>query len=94
MAVVGNSSLVTMTSSVEAAQTPLMIDHLSVTLDPADTPVTVEVDNVGVVIVALPLTMVHALVPTAGVFAAMVNADVLHSAWSGPAADTVGSSSF
>ena len=78
MAVVGNSSLVTMTSSVEVAQTPLMIDHLNVTLVPAATLVTVVVDEVGVVIVALPLMIDHTPLPIVGTLAAMVKVEVLH----------------
>jgi len=41
--------------------------HLSVTLVPAVNPVIPVVDNVGVVIVATPLTTLHTPVPTDGV---------------------------
>jgi hypothetical protein len=66
------------TSSVEAAQTPLEIVHRNVTLVPAATPVTVVDGEVGEVIDALPLTIDQAPVPTVGLLAAMVNEAVLH----------------
>ena len=63
------------TSSVEAVQGELLIVQRSVYVVPA-TPVNVEVGLEGVVTEPpVPLTMLHAPVPTAGVFAARV-ADV------------------
>ena len=58
---------------------PMLTVHLSVTLLPAVTPVMVEVGDEAVVIVAVPLTMDHAPVPTIGLFAAMVKVEVLHN---------------
>ena len=66
-------------SSIEAAQTPLDIVHLSVTLLPAITPVTVVVPDAGAVMVAAPLIMDQAPVPTVGLLAAMVKEAVLHN---------------
>jgi len=64
-------------SSVDGVQTPLVTVHLNVTLLPAATPVIVVVGDKVVVIVADPLTIDQAPVPTTGVLAAMVKVDVL-----------------
>jgi hypothetical protein len=58
------------------------------------TEVIVVVADDGVVIVADPLTRLHAPVPDDGLFPAKVNVDVLHKDWSAPAADTVADASF
>ena len=68
------------TSSVEAAHTPLEIVHRKVTLVPAVTAVTVVVGEEGSVMLAIPLTMDQAPVPVSGVLAAMVNVELLHCA--------------
>ena len=65
------------TSSV-ATQVPLVTVHRSVTLLPAETPVTVLVGEAGVVMVADPLMIDQLPVPTPGVLAAMVNEEALH----------------
>jgi len=66
------------TSSVEAVQGALLIVQRKVYVVPA-TPVNPEVGLDGVVIVPpVPLMIVHAPVPTLGVFAANV-AEVAHS---------------
>ena len=62
---------------MDAAQTPLDIVHLRVTLVPAATPVTVVVGEAALAIEPDPLTMLQEPAPTAGVLAAMVNVEVL-----------------
>ncbi len=89
-AVVGCASLVNTTSSVETGQLPLAIVQRNVALVPSGTPVTPEVAEEGVVIVAVPLTTIHVPVPVVGTFPASVNEPLLHCAWSGPAAAVVG----
>jgi hypothetical protein len=64
--------LVSTTVEEEAVQVPLEMVHCSVAVLPDNTK-TVLVGLVGVVIVAVPETMVHVPVPTVGVLAAMVN---------------------
>ena len=73
------------TSSVAAVHMPLETVHLKVAVVPAAKPVTVVVRLEGVVIVAVPLTNVHAPVPTEGAVAAIVKVVVLQSVWSAPA---------
>ena len=63
----------------EEVQTPLVTVHLNTAVVPAGTPVTVVVGEVGVVMVAVPLTSVHKPVPGAGLLPAIVNEPVLHS---------------
>ena len=89
-AAVGCASLVSTTSSVDAGQLPLVIVQRSVALVPAGTPVTPEVAEEAVVIVAVPLTTVQVPVPVVGTLPASVNAPLLHCVWSGPAAAVVG----
>ena len=57
---------------------PLVMVHLTVTTDPAATPVTVVVGDEGEVMVAEPVTRDQVPVPIVGVFAAMVKVEVLH----------------
>ena len=78
MAVVGNALLVNITSFVEAVQGEFEIVHLNVTLVPTGTPVMVDVGEVGVVIVAVPLTTLQDPVPTVGVLPASVKLVTLH----------------
>ena len=56
-------------------------------------PVTPDVGDVGVVIVAVPDTTDHIPVPTAGTFPASVDEVTLQRFWSGPALAAVGNSS-
>ena len=77
MDVVGVALFVNTTSSVEV-QAPLVIVHLNVALVPTGTPVTPEVLEVGLEIVAVPLTTVHEPVPVVGLLAAIVKLPLLH----------------
>ena len=90
---VGRLLLVNTTSSVDV-QVPLVVVQRSVALVPAGTPVTPEVAEDGVVIVAVPLISVHRPVPVEGVFAASVKLPLLQLAWSAPAAAVVGNASL
>jgi hypothetical protein len=74
---VGGLLFVKITSSVAAVQGALVTVHLNVALVPAGTPVTPEVGEDGVVIVAVPLTTVHVPVPAAGAVAASVKLPLL-----------------
>ena len=76
-AVVACASLVSTTSSVEE-QVPLVIVQRSVALVPAGTPVTPEVAEEGVVMVAVPLTTLQVPVPTLAVLPASVKDPLLH----------------
>ena len=76
LAVVGRSSTVISTSSVELMHVPFEIVHLKMTVSPKTSPVTPDVGDKGVVIVAVPDTNDHVPDPTAGVFPARV-ADVI-----------------
>ena len=78
------------TSSVEAVHAPLLIVQRSVALPPAGTPVTPEVLEDEVVIVAVPLTRLQAPVPVVAVLPASVNDPLPHFVWSGPAFAVVG----
>ena len=89
-AVVAWASLVRTTSSHDEGHTPLVIVQRRVALVPAGTPVTPELAEVEFVIVAVPLTTLHAPVPVVGTFPASVNALLLHCVWSGPAFAVVG----
>jgi len=76
-AVVGKASLVSTTVS-EDVQVPLVVVQRSVALVPAGTPVTVELAEDGVVIVAVPLTSVQRPVPTLGALPVSVKEPLLH----------------
>ena len=78
MDVVGGAAILIVTSSLDAAQAGLLIVHLKVTLLPMVKPVKPEVAEVGVVMVAVPDTTVHAPVPVTGVFPAKVAVVTLH----------------
>ena len=82
--------LVNTTSSVEAAHDPLEIVHVKVALLPAVTPVTPDVAEEALVIVAVPLATVHVPLPTEAALPAKVKLELAHWAMSLPAADTVG----
>ena len=73
---VGKALLVSIISSVDV-QAPFVIVHLSVALVPTGTPVTVEVLDVGVVMVAVPVTTVHKPVPVTGALPASVKFPLL-----------------
>ena len=79
------TQVVITTSSVEGVQGGLEIVHRKMAVPPK--PVTPEVGEVRVVMVAVPDTTLHAPVPTVGVLAAKVVAVVLSQGrfWSGPA---------
>lgn len=76
-AVVACASFFNTTSSVEE-HVPLVIVQRSVALVPAGTPVTPEVAEEGVVMVAVPLTTLHVPVPTLAVLPASVKEPLLH----------------
>ena len=86
--VVGIASLTMVISFVEGTQTPFVIVHRNV-LTPTLNPVTPDVGEVGVVTVAEPAMTVQAPVPKEGAFPASVAVGP-QTAWSGPAAETVG----
>ena len=72
VAAVGKALFVNVTSSVEI-QVPFVIVHRKVALVPAAIPVTVEVGDNGLVIVADPETSDQEPVPIDGLFPARVN---------------------
>ena len=78
-AVVGKAKFVTVTSSVLAVQFPFSTRHSNVTDVPAVTPVTVVVADAGLVIVALPETMLQVPVPMTGTVAPIEKELVLQS---------------
>lgn len=82
----GPNVVVKITSSVDAVQLPLVIDQRRVAEAPRANPVTPELGEEGVVMVAVPDTKVHVPVPVAGVFPTKV-AVVTQAAnvWSLPA---------
>ena len=84
-------TVVIITSSVETVQPPLVIDHRNVADAPTANPVIPDVEDEGVVIVAVPEITDHVPVPTIGVFPANV-AVVAQAAsvWSEPALAVVG----
>jgi hypothetical protein len=90
IATVGKLLFVSTTSSVDAVQVPLLIVQRRVALEPAGTPVTPEVADDDVVIVAVPLVTVQAPVPVVGLLPASVNEPSLHFDWSAPAFAPVG----
>ena len=79
MVMTGGDRWVSMTSSVDALQDPLEMVHRSVALEPAGMPVTVDVEDDGAVIVAVPLTTVHCPLPVAGVLPARVKVPELQA---------------
>ena len=62
----------------------------SVALLPDGTPVTVDVRDDGVVIVAVPETKLHIPVPTVGALPDSVKLPLLQFDWSAPAFEVVG----
>ena len=70
--------LLNTTSSVEAIHDPLEIVHVKVALLPAVTPVTPEVAEDALVIVAVPLDTVHKPLPTEAALPAKVKLEVAH----------------
>ena len=68
---VGGVLLVMITSSEDGGQTPFVIVQRKV-FAPTPSPVTVEVGELGIVIVPDPLTNVHVQVPTVAVLPAKV----------------------
>jgi len=89
----GVEATVMFTSSVDAGQDALEIVHLSVTDEPAESPVTVDVGDAGVVMVQEPETIDQVPVPVVGVLPANIVLVTLHKLWSGPASATVGAAS-
>src|SRR5688572_19352683 len=75
--------------SVEAGHEPLVMVHWNVFV-PMLNPDTVEVGEVGVAMVPVPLTSVHKPEPTVGVLPAKEVVNVLQRFWSGPAAEVLG----
>ena len=75
-------------------QDPLVIVHFKTVLVPAGTPVTVDVGDDGLEIVAVPLNTLHAPTPTAAVFPANVKEPELQFVWAIPADATVTGVSF
>ena len=88
---VGVALLVSVTSSY-VLQVPLTIVQRNTAGVPVVTPVTVEVAEFMLVIVAVPLCTVHVPVPTKAAFPARVKLPLLHCAWSAPASAIVGTS--
>ncbi len=82
--------MVNTTSSVDAVQVPLLMLQRSVALLPAGIPVTVDVRDDGVVIVAVPETKLHAPVPIVGALPDNVKVPLLQFDWSLPAFEVVG----
>ena len=70
--VVGGSTIVISTSSVDVPQPPFVTVHLNVAVAPIVKPVKPEVGEEGVVIVAIPDTTLHVPVPLVGLFPASV----------------------
>jgi len=93
LATVGAASLVRDTSSI-LLQVPLTMVQRNTAVLPVSTPVTVDVAEFGLVIVAVPLIKVHVPTPTDGVLPAKVKLELLHCAWSGPAFAAVGAASL
>jgi len=72
----------------------LVFVHLKVALVPVGTPVTSDVGDDGVAIVAVPLTMLHEPVPWVIVLPANVKLLLLQLVWLGPALGTVDAGTF
>ena len=85
--------MVSTTSSVDV-QVPLVTVQRKVAGVPAVTPVTPEVAELGVVMVAVPLTTLHVPVPVVGVLPAKVKEALLQFTRSEPADATVAAASF
>ena len=79
--------------STEPGHTPFVIVQVRVAEPPIKSPVTPDVGEDGVVIVAGPATTAHIPEPTVGVFPAKVVVVTLQRFWSGPALAIVGSAS-
>ena len=75
---VGTVLFVNTTSSEDAVHAPLLIVQRSVALPPDGTPVTPDVAEDEVVIVAVPLTRLQAPVPVVAVLPASVNEPLPH----------------
>ena len=82
--------LVNTTLSVEAVHDPLDIVHVKVALLPAVMPVTPDVAEEALVMLAVPLATVHVPLPTEAALPDKVKLASAHWAMSLPAADTVG----
>src|SRR5690606_9212889 len=78
-AVAGEARFAIVTSSVLAVHFPFSTLHSNVPDAPAATPVTVVVADAGLVIVALPETMLHVPVPMTGTVAPIEKELVLQS---------------
>src|SRR5690606_31226436 len=88
-AATGGALLVSTTTS-DVEQGPLLMVHLSVTLVPTGTPVTVVVGDAGLVMSAVPASMVQSPVPTPAALPANVKIGLLHNVWARPASATGG----
>ena len=77
-ATVGRALMVITTSSEEEVQEPFETVQRKVADAPIANPVTSEVGDAGVVMVAVPEITVHSPVPTVGVFPASVAVEILH----------------
>ena len=75
-------------------QDPFVIVHFKTALVPTGTPVTVDVGDDGLEIVAIPLTTLHVPTPTNAVFPTNVKEPELQFDCAGPAAATVTGLSF
>ena len=78
LAVVGNTSKLIVTVSLDDGHAPLEIVHCKMYVEPDVSPVTVVVGELGLVIFAIPEIIVHTPVPIVGVLAASV-VKVLHN---------------
>jgi hypothetical protein len=92
LAVVGFTSLITVTVLLDEGQVPLEIVHTKLFV-PVLSPVTPLVDEEGVVIVVVPLATDQSPVPVVGVFPVIV-AEEAQSVCDVPALDTVGFTSL
>ena len=82
----------TSTSSVLAAQAPLLMVHRKVLVPPMVRPVTAEVYDPTVVTVAVPAITLQVPLPVTGRLPSNIVVLTLHKLWSLLAADTVGKS--
>jgi hypothetical protein len=81
------------TSSKESGQTPFDIVHCNTADEPATSPVTPDVGDVGLEMVAVPEETVHCPLPIAGLLPSRVVVVTLHKPWSVPAFAVEGSAS-
>lgn len=88
LATEGDALLVNITASDEV-QPPFVMVQVKVALVPVGTPVTPDVGEVLVVMIAVPLVTDHKPVPTEGVLPASVKLPLLQLPWSAPAAAVV-----